>query len=149
MIHCTSGCKIKFLNETKHGRFFMIVGIWSTRWKGLCCSYVWYFYEWRVTNVRFIKVHLIFQAGAPKPGINTILWGGIQWQTSRSRYRKWSDCIVEGVHSIESPQYGRPPVEYMVLWVQVRIAHSLLRCGWPWVGHSLCLLWDYPCLVYL
>ena len=38
------------------------------------------------------------------------------------------------------PQYGRPPVEYMVLRVQVKFVHSLLRCGWLWVGHNLCLL---------
>ena len=31
----------------------------------------------------------------------------------------------------------------MVLRVQVKFAHSLLKCGWLWVGHTLCLLWDY------
>ena len=46
------------------------------------------------------------------------------------------------------PQYGRPPVKYMVLRVQVKFAHSLLRCGWPWVGHNLCLLWDYFCFIH-
>ena len=38
------------------------------------------------------------------------------------------------LHSVESPQYGRPPMEYMVLRVQVKFAHSLLRCGWLWMG---------------
>ena len=32
-------------------------------------------------------------------------------------------------HSVESPN-GRPPVEYMVLRVQVKFAHGLLKCGW-------------------
>ena len=36
----------------------------------------------------------------------------------------------------------------MVLRVQVKFAHSLLKCGWLWVGHNLCLLWDYLCLLY-
>ena len=30
---------------------------------------------------------------------------------------------------IAYPQYGRPPVEYSVLRVQVKFEHSLLRCG--------------------
>ena len=40
------------------------------------------------------------------------------------------------------------PVEYMVLRVQVKFAHSLLKCSGLWVGHNLCLLWDYLCLLY-
>ena len=36
----------------------------------------------------------------------------------------------------------------MVLRVQVKFAHSLLKCGWLWVGHNLCLLWvTYVCFV--
>ena len=34
-------------------------------------------------------------------------------------------------------------MEYIVLRVQVNFDHSLLRCGWLWVGDNLCLLWDY------
>ena len=37
----------------------------------------------------------------------------------------------------------------MVLRVQVKFSHSLLKCGWLWVGHNLCLLWGYLCLLYL
>ena len=33
----------------------------------------------------------------------------------------------------------------MVLRVQLKFAHGLLRCGWLWVGQNLCLLWDYLC----
>ena len=32
----------------------------------------------------------------------------------------------------------------------MKCAHSLLRCGWGWVGHSLCLLWvgiTYVCFI--
>ena len=39
------------------------------------------------------------------------------------------------------------PLAYMVLRVQVKFAHSLLKCGWLWVGHNLCLLWDNLCLL--
>ena len=63
-----------------------------------------------------------------------VIWDGL---TLRWRHSK---CWI--------PQYRRPPVEYMVLRVKVKFAHSLLRCGWLWVGHNLCLLWDYLCLLY-
>ena len=36
----------------------------------------------------------------------------------------------------------------MVLRVQVKFPHSLLSCGWLWVRHNICLLWDYLCLPY-
>ena len=49
-------------------------------------------------------------------------------------------------HSVENPSIYS--VEYIVLRVQVRFAHSLLRCGWLWVGVNLCILWDYSCLPY-
>ena len=35
------------------------------------------------------------------------------------------------------PQYGRASVEYIVLRIQMKFAHSLLRWGWPWVGDNL------------
>ena len=36
----------------------------------------------------------------------------------------------------------------MVLRVQVKFAHSLLKCGWLWVGHNLCLLGiTYVCFI--
>ena len=49
---------------------------------------------------------------------------------------------------VVTPQHGRPTVEYNVLRVQVKFAHSLLRGGWPWMEDNLCLLWDYLCLLY-
>ena len=78
----------------------------------------------------------------PWPFAWTLLWSLVitSW---------WDDD--GNIHSVESrgwiSQYGRPPVGYMVLRVQVKFAHSLLKCGWLWVGHNLCLLWDYLCLL--
>ena len=37
---------------------------------------------------------------------------------------------------------------WVVLKVQVKFPHSLLRCDWLWVGDRLCLLWDYLVLLY-
>ena len=51
-------------------------------------------------------------------------------------------------HSVESPIMVDPPVEYMVFRVQVKFVHSLLMCGWLWVGHNLCLLGiTYVCFI--
>ena len=46
------------------------------------------------------------------------------------------------------PQYGRTPVEYSELTVQVWFTHSLLRFRWLWVKDNSCLLWHYLCLFY-
>ena len=34
-------------------------------------------------------------------------------------------------------------MEYIALKIQVNFSHSLLKCGWLWVGDNLCLLWNY------
>ena len=52
----------------------------------------------------------------------------------------------ESIHSVESPSMVDPQWDIWY-WGSKWNLHSLLKCGWLWVGHNLCLLWDYLCLL--
>ena len=83
--------------------------------------------------------------------VDTMTWRSLwYWLLHRNATCSRTPSRIFWCHAyrwIPPPRYGNLPVEYMVLRVQVKFAHSLLRCGWLWVGHNLFLLWDYSCFI--
>ena len=50
-------------------------------------------------------------------------------------------------HSVESPSMVDPQWDIWYWGSKWNLHRSLLKCGWLRVGHNLCLLWDYLCLL--
>ena len=78
----------------------------------------------------------------------------IDWNLSQSSMvaanmqQAW--VINIGFHSVESPSMVDPQWNIWY-WGSKWNLHTVcwwLKCGWLWVGHNLCLLWDYLCLLY-
>ena len=101
-----------------------------------------------------------------KRNLHTVCWDavGCEWETTSVYFRITYVCFIPSrlpVFAVE-PRYqyrgflfllkvsfeGHIQNRYIVLRVQEKFAHSLLRCGWLWVGDNLCLLSNYLCLFY-
>ena len=67
-----------------------------------------------------------------------VWWNTQMWSSSK---KTWTIYFLN-IHSVESRNMVDPQWNIWFLKVQVKFAHSLLKCGWLWVGHHLCLLWD-------
>ena len=81
--------------------------------------------------------------------LNSSTVTGLQCTISKlmqlSKFRVHHSRLTSSHSQRSNFKYGRHPEEYVVLKIQVEFPHSLLRCGWLWVGDNLFLRFFYFC----